>query len=48
MFKKLIIKLTIKLLNFINNKDFGEFDKSINKAINVLITKLENLIKDKK
>lgn len=44
-FKKILVKLTIKLLNYLKDKDFGDFDEVIDKYINQGIKALENILK---
>ena len=46
-FKKILVKLTIKLLNWLKDKDFGEFDDVIDKYINQGIKALTNNFKER-
>lgn len=44
-FKKLLIKLTIKVLIWLKDKDFGDIDKVIDKIIDQGIDALNSIIK---
>lgn len=44
-FKKFIITLTIKVLTWLNARDYGEFDKIIDKALCKAITALNDILK---
>lgn len=43
-FKKFIIKLTIKILETINAKDFGDFEKQVDELLSKAIDSLQNIL----